>query len=195
MLGRVLRKYLSKISCISDITLTQQNIEYFASLLQWPESSESRIIQLNKSFHFRLTGKILELLPVGGSAGELLPQIWDYNQTPEIRCGNWLVSCQLLPGAVSRDRRGVFYFDADAMPEKLLCKIRQGGEVMQVWGSSSPRRVKHLLCGAENKENMLLVTDEQHQIYLLGNLRRSIHAPVTEKTVRTLEFRVCRLDQ
>ena len=195
LLGRVLRSYLAEMANDCNTALSQNNIERFKQVLALPESSEKRLIELNKDFRFLLTGKTLELLSDNISSQELLPQIWDYRKNPVISYGMWQIECNLLPGAVSHDLKGVFYFDAGLMPGKLRCTFRKGGETMQVWGNKEPRRVKHLLCGTENKENMLLITDSNEQIYLLGDLRRSIHAPVTEKTITTLEIKVCKSNQ
>ena len=190
--GRVLRSYLARISGRNETTLTFQNVENFRQVLQKPESSESKIFQLNKDFSFRITGKLLELLQNNSRQDSPPAKEWFWQQQSAINHGAWNISGELLPGAVSEDQRGVFYFDADLMPEKLCCTMRQGGETMHVWGSPAPRRIKHLLAGAENKENMLLLTDENAAVYLLGDLRRSIHAPVTEKTLRTLKITVSR---
>ena len=190
--GRVLRSYLAKLSGRNETTLTFQNVENFRQVLQKPESCESKIFQLNKDFSFRITGKTLELLQVSSNQKPLPPQEWYWRQTAEISYASWQISGELLPGAVSEDQRGVFYFDADLLPEKLCCTMRQGGETMHVWGNSEPRRIKHLLSGIENKENMLLLTDENSVIYILGNLRRSIYAPVTGQTQKTLKITVSR---
>ena len=85
-----------------------------------------------------------------------------------------------------------FYFDADKMPPHLVCDLRRGGEVMTVWGSTVPRRVKHILSGVENKDSMLLLRDENNAVYLLGSLRRSALAEVNENTKNTLKISVKR---
>ena len=61
---------------------------------------------------------------------------------------------------------------------------------MQVWGSDKLRRVKHILTGNEQKNGIFLLKNEDGVIYLLGDLRRSIHAAVTEKTAQTLKITV-----
>ena len=118
------------------------------------------------------------------------PRAWRWRKASCMEYGKWLLECELLPGAVSGREKGVFYFDAEQMPEVLCCSLRQGGEHMQVWGSDRPRKVKHLLSGVSNKSDMLVVSDEEQNIYLLGNLRRSFHAPVTADTKKTLKLKV-----
>ncbi|MBO5922918.1 MAG: hypothetical protein J6Q81_00255, partial [Lentisphaeria bacterium] len=191
LLSRVLRSYLAKISKKNDTTLSFAGLEQFKQALNLPESCEKRIIEINKFFRFQLTGKTLKLLLPETEITPDSPQVWNWRQTPQIQYGKWFLTGKILPGAVTCEEQGVFYFDADSMPEVLELALRKGGETMHVWGSEAPRRVKHLLCGAENKENMLLVTGAGI-IYLLGDLRRSIHAPVTEKTSNTLEIRIFR---
>lgn len=190
LLGRVLRSYLAGISGQNDVSLTFQNVENFKSVLQKPASSECRIFQLTKDFQFRITGNTLDLRIQNAGTEECLPAEWFWAQTPQLQYGIWQITCELMPGAVSGKSKDAFYFDADLMPQKLYCLYRRGGEVMQVWGSRTSRHVKHLLCGAENKENMLIIADEKNDIYLLGNLRRSIHAPVSADTRRTLKITV-----
>ena len=192
LLGRVLRSYLSKMSHQSDLVLTLQNIEQFKQALNLPLSNEKRIIELNKDFHFQLTAGTLQLILPSTDSVPDSPQSWNWRTEPQIRYGSWKLECRILPGAVTKACRGVFYFNADSMPETLTLALRQGGETMQVWGSAAPRRIKHLLAATGSKENMLLVTDDKQQIYLLGDLRRSIHAPVTGKTLNTLEISVFR---
>ena len=192
LLSRVLRSYLAKISSRSETTLTFQNVENFRQTLLKPESSASKIFQLNKDFSFRITGRTVELLPEKSPIKDNGVKEWCWLNEPSISYGKWIVSCEILPGAVKGNERGVFYFDADQLSQKLYCSIRKCGETMQVWGSSSPRRIKHLLAGAENKEDMLLITDEKTTVYLLGDLRRSIHAPVTEQTQKTAKITVTR---
>ena len=99
---------------------------------------------------------------------------------------------ELIAGSVCDPAEGVFYFDADKMPPHLVCDLRRGGEVMTVWGSTVPRRVKHILSGVENKDSMLLLRDENNAIYVLGSLRRSALAEVNENTKNTLKISVKR---
>lgn len=194
LLGRVLRGYSAELCGISDLSLSRQSIERFKCALQLPVSAESRIIQLNEALRFRLTGEVLELLsPESPPEAILPPQEWDYRQKPLFCYGDWQLECRVLPGAVSESEKGIFYFDADLMPPKLICSMRQGGENMTVWGDKSPRRVKHLLSGTGDKTNMLIVSDAAGQIYMLGDLRRSNLAPVTLQSANTLKIVVKRV--
>ncbi len=194
LLGRVLRRYSGQLCGMDDLSLNWQSIEQFKRALQLPVSGESRIIQLTESLRFRLTGEVLEFgCPANTPDVVLPPQEWDYRQNPVFSYGVWLLKCRVLPGAVADSGKGVFYFDAGLMPDKLICSVRQGGESMTVWGDKTPRRVKHLLSGSKDKNNMLIVSDAAGSIYMLGDLRRSNLAPVTGRSANTLEFVVKRV--
>ena len=188
LLGRVLRSYALRLTGNNEIPLTFQNVENFRHALLLPESSESRIVEVNKLITFKLTGGTLKFINCDAPATLQEPRAWRWREASCMEYGKWLLECELLPGAVSGREKGVFYFDADQMPEVLCCSLRQGGEHMQVWGSDRPRKVKHLLSGVSNKSDMLVVSDEEQNIYLLGNLRRSFHAPVTGNSCSTLKI-------
>jgi hypothetical protein len=117
------------------------------------------------------------------------PLRWNWREVKEVTFGSWRISAELLPGAKQNAGQGVFFFDAALLPEELIFTWRQGGERMAVWGSGHVRRIKHILSGCGRKE-VFLLQDESGVIYLLGDVRRSIHAPVNEKTSCTLQVKV-----
>lgn len=187
---RVLRTYLVKISGQTSVDLSNQSVENFRNILQTPGNGKSRNIVLNKFFNFKLTGKILEFIDPAAETVPLTAQNWFWRSTRALKYGNWQLRCELLPGAVCGKQDGCFYFDAAGTPEPLICTTRQGGEKMSVWGSPAPRHVKHLLSGITDKSDMILLQDSEHNIYLLGNYRRSILAPVTADTCMTLKIQL-----
>ncbi len=186
---RVLRDYLSWISNNTALALNRTQIEHFNRVLERDFLPEKRCVDLGNGLNFVLQNGSLTFVGNTTSNDQAI-QEWDYLLESNVEYGSWQLTSEILPGAVECGSHGEFFFDLARMPAKLYCSMRQGGEVMQVWGSEEPRRVKHLLCGADDKENMLIVAAENKEIYLLGDLRRNNKAPVLSGTENTLKITV-----
>ncbi|MBE6366876.1 MAG: tRNA lysidine(34) synthetase TilS [Lentisphaerae bacterium] len=186
---RVLRSYLAQMLHNEDLQLAQSQILHFEQALQLQESPEKRRIELSEKCCFVLRNNIYQLLL---ETPEALPehQIWHWQQQAVTTFGAWQLTAQLLPGAKNESGSGCFYFDSNTFPAALQLHFRRGGETMTVWGSKTRRRVKHLLSGVENKDRIVLVSDLQNNIYLLGNLRRSALLPVTVATQQTVKIKI-----
>ena len=188
LLARILPDYLNQLAGRDDVMLTHGMLEHFQRVLAWSPSPEKRLIELGQGCSFTLKNDIL----CRWHPEIALPdkQLWDYRREPEKVWGHYRVRATLLTGAVDERKPGVFCFDAGCMPGVLFLFRRSGGEKMTVWGSTEPRRVKHLLSGCSDAAGIVLVGDEKDNIYLLGNLRRSTFAPVKADTVQTLRIEV-----
>ena len=186
---RVLRSYLAELLQDSNLQLEQSQINNFNQMLSYPDSAEKRIVELSRECRFVLRNGQLHLLR-GVSADAVEPLLWQWRKQSEICWQNWRLSAELLPGAVRGKEKNCFYFDVDDFPDDLILRSRYSGERISVWGSCGARRIKHLLCGVPDKENIVLISDREENVYLLGNLRRSQLAPVTEKTLGTLQLKV-----
>lgn len=194
LLVRVLRSYIVELSREADIQLTRKQICAFQKFIRQPSSGRVRVFSLNKNYGFSLKNDLLTFTRSADDPPAEEPEaaVWDYRQKKNFEYCSWILAAELIAGSVCDPAEGVFYFDADKMPPHLVCDLRRGGEVMTVWGSTVPRRVKHILSGVENKDSMLLLRDENNAVYVLGSLRRSALAEVNENTKNTLKISVKR---
>ena len=189
LLARVLRAYCAAVSGTADFSLTQGGIAVFRQALTKPESGEKKIIDLGGNCFFELKKNQLHWKQMHtGDPADI--QQWHWRENAVVRFENWVLTAEILTGAVHDETPGCFYFDADKLPEVLYLTYRCGGEYMHVWGSDSARRVKHLLSGVPDKEDIFLLRDAEKTIYLLGSLRRSIHAPVDCRTNHTVKLTI-----
>lgn len=190
LLARVLPGYLKRFSGTGEVILTHTMLANFQKVINLPDSHEKRLIGLPDKCFFELkNGKLKLVCQEMSAAGETV-LLWHWQTQKQITYKCWQLTGELLGGKHDLREAGVFCFDAALMPENLLLQPRRGGELMQVWGSVGMRRVKHILVGKARKEEIFLLGDESGEIYLLGNLRRSIHAPVTADTEKTLKITV-----
>ena len=190
LLARVLPGYLKNFCCDQSIVLTRTMLEHFQAAVNLPYSSEVRSIELGNGCFFEIKQDKLKLLEQKNER-DLPDDInWNWRSEEAVTYGNWQIRSELLSGSHDVRGKGVFCFDAAAMPGTLQISPRRGGEQMQVWGSDKLRRVKHILTGNEQKNGIFLLKNEDGVIYLLGDLRRSIHAAVTEETAQTLKITV-----
>ncbi|MBO5721559.1 MAG: tRNA lysidine(34) synthetase TilS, partial [Lentisphaeria bacterium] len=193
LLARVLRGYIVNVSGEADIQITRKQICAFQDFIRQPAGSRVRVWAMNKNYGFRLKNDLLTFSRFSAQTAEPTePALWNYRQETTFEYCSWQLTAELLAGSVCTPGKGVFFFDADKMPPQLVCDLRRGGEVMSVWGSPVPRRVKHILYGVENKDSMLLLRDENNAVYVLGDLRRSALAEVNENTKNTLKISVKR---
>ncbi len=195
--GRVWRSYLAGITGQVDLQLTHGQLDYFRKILQMPEKTEKRCFQMSRNLSLSLKNGLLFVNPDQGAEKLPEPCLWDWRSEREVFFAGWYLTADLLSGSVAAPEYGteqqkIYYFDVASMPEKLYLDLRRGGETMTVWGAQSPRRVKHLLSGAADKNNILILRDQNHTIYMLADLRRSNLAPVTGNTALTLQVSVKR---
>lgn len=186
LLARVLRSYLAEVTAQLDITLTQTQINNFIGALPQAGSGEKKLLTLSRDWVFALQNGYISFVV----AGNILPApcSWFWRRQKSIDYGSWHLTAELCSKIWELDLPGVWFFDADKVPDELILDFRRGGEVMSVWHSDVPRRVKHLLSGCNDKNNMLLLKDRQENIYALGDLRRSALAAVTEKSANCLKI-------
>lgn len=186
LLARVLRIYLAGVTAQPGINLTQTQINNFICSLPQAGSEEKKLLTLSRDWVFVLQNGYLTFYVPENKPHR--PCSWFWRQQKSIDYGIWQLTAELCRDPVLADTPGIWYFDADEVPDEFVLDVRRGGEVMSVWGSEVPRRVKHLLTGCAEKNNMLLLKDTQANIYALGDLRRSSLAAVTEKSANCLKI-------
>ena len=194
LLARVLPGYIKAFAASGEFFLSHAMLERFKSALNLAESSEKRLIELGENCTFVLKNSTLEIVDNSFESAESSDVAWQWQSSNCAVYNKWVLTAEVLEGAHDLRGEGVFCFDADLMPETLLLQPRRGGELMQVWGGSGFRRVKHLLSGCSKKDDIFLLCKSDGEIVLLGDWRRGVFAPVTADTVKTLKISVKHLD-
>lgn len=194
LMARVLPGYIREFAGSGELFLTHAMLKRFNDALRLAESSEKRLIELGNNCTFILKNNELEIVDQALETAENSAVSWQWQSRNSAVFSKWMLTAEVLEGAHELRGDGVFCFDAALMPEILLLQPRRGGELMQVWGSSEMRRVKHLLSGCRKKDDIFLLCKPDGEIILLGNWRRGVIAPVTADTVKTLKISVKYLD-
>ncbi len=188
LLIRVLRLYFStelRYECIPDKNFSQR----FSAALQQPNNTSEYKVDLDENNFYMRHNDMWQIIPK--KSVHLAPIVWDYRQTPEIICGEYLYKSEIVDGFIPDD--GNFYFDLSAVGNPLTISSRRIGETFEKFGgghSSVKDELINRKIPLHCRDKICILRSQNNEIMLIGDFRRTSFAKINGKNQKILKIRV-----